>query len=80
MALIKELTRNEMKNIMAGEAVPGVEGDCQWNGCGELTIYYGCLKAKCGDWYYGSNEQTNCVKTVNSMEEGMMGACGLAYQ
>jgi len=78
MELIKELTRNEMKNIMAGEAVPGVEGDCQWNGCEEASWYYNCLKLKCTDWYFGA-EADECVRTVNSAHESMLYQCNMDY-
>jgi len=79
MQFVEQLTRNEMKNIMAGEAVPGVEGDCQWNGCGTAGSYYTCLTSKCFDWYSG-NEQTKCAKTVQRAHKNMIAECDLEYQ
>jgi len=78
MQFVETLTRNEMKNIMAGEAVPGVEGDCQWNGCGTAGSYYNCLLSKCNYWYSGS-EAMSCALTVNSAHESMVYQCNIDY-
>lgn len=75
MKFAKTLSRNEMKDIMAGETLTS----CEYEGCSGSSAVFNCWRADCSRIYGFSQEAVDCVNQVGESEKHAISMCGLSY-